>query len=49
MVQLFEGLEGVSIMPFTKILGWSVEQVQAFLVEVRKDLKKKGAHLSQDW
>lgn len=48
MVQLLEGLEAVSILPFTKILGWSVEAVHAFLVDVRLDLKKKSVHLLHD-
>jgi len=48
IVQLHEGLEAVTIVPFTKILGWSVEDVHAFLAEVRTDLKKKNVHLLHD-
>lgn len=48
LVQLLEGLEAVSIVPFTKVLGWSAEAVQAFLVDVRRDLKKKSVHLLHD-
>lgn len=48
IVQLLEGLEAVTIVPFTKVLGWSVEDVHAFLAEVRRDLKKRSVHLLHD-
>jgi hypothetical protein len=29
---------------FTRVLGWQPEEVQSFLVDVRKDLKNKSIH-----
>jgi len=31
-------------MLFTNILGWSVEEVEVFLVDVRKDVKSRSIH-----
>lgn len=41
---IMEGLEGVSLMLFTNVLGWSAEAVQLFLVQVRKDLANRSYH-----
>ncbi|EGS22913.1 uncharacterized protein CTHT_0013910 [Thermochaetoides thermophila DSM 1495] len=38
------GLQALSLFLFTKVLGWSVEEVETFLVDVRKDLKNKNIH-----
>ncbi|KAH8696251.1 S-adenosyl-L-methionine-dependent methyltransferase [Talaromyces proteolyticus] len=37
--QFLEGLEGISLHLFTNTAGWKPEEVQVFLVNVRKDLK----------
>lgn len=37
-------LESVSLAPFTRGLGWSSEEVNAFLVDVRKDLNDPKIH-----
>ena len=37
-------LEGVSLMIFTKLLGWSVEELLVFLVQVRKDMANRSYH-----
>lgn len=41
---LMEGLEGLSMKLFTNFLGWTKEQVQAFLVGVRNDIKDRSIH-----
>jgi hypothetical protein len=37
-------LEGFSLAPFTRVLGWSREEVEVFLVNVRKELKNPRIH-----
>lgn len=39
-----QGLQALSLMLFTKVLGWSVEEVEAILVSVRQDLKNRRIH-----
>ena len=39
-----QGLQGWTMAPFTRVLGWSQEAVEVFLVEVRKDLKNRKIH-----
>jgi hypothetical protein len=41
---ILSGIQGVSLMLFTNILGWSAAQVETFLVGVRKDLKDRSIH-----
>jgi len=43
-----EGLEALSLFLFTKVLGWSSEDVEGFLPEVRKDFHKKEYHILSD-
>jgi hypothetical protein len=38
-IQFVDNLEGISLRVFTAGLGWSSEEVQVFLVDVRKDVK----------
>ena len=38
------GIEGFSMAPFTRALGWTKEEVDMFLVEVRQDMKNKSIH-----
>ncbi|KAK4156297.1 Phosphoethanolamine N-methyltransferase [Chaetomidium leptoderma] len=38
------GLQGVTLMLFTSILGWTTDEVETFLVGVRKDLKNRNIH-----
>lgn len=37
-------LEGFSMALFTRVLGWSKEEVQTFLIDVRKELKDPKIH-----
>jgi hypothetical protein len=39
-----EGLESLSLMLFTRALKWTPEEVQLFLMDVRKDAKDKTIH-----
>lgn len=45
MVQFLDGLEGFALAMFTKILGWSVEEIQVLLAGVRQDAMKKEVHM----
>ena len=38
------GLEGLSMAIFTRALGWSKEETEVFLADVRKDLKNTKMH-----
>lgn len=44
LINMIEGLEGYTVRPFTKLLGMSVEEVEVFMAEVRKDLHNKAMH-----
>ncbi|KAI2632200.1 S-adenosyl-L-methionine-dependent methyltransferase [Hypoxylon sp. NC1633] len=43
---IYDGLHGFSIRPFTHGLGWTPEQVEVFLVDIRKALLTSTAHIS---
>ncbi|KAH6614685.1 S-adenosyl-L-methionine-dependent methyltransferase [Chaetomium sp. MPI-SDFR-AT-0129] len=38
------GMYGLTVALFTRALGWTAEQVEVFLVEVRKDLRNRQMH-----
>ena len=38
------GVQGLSMALFTRGLGWSVQEVETFLVDVRKDMKDTKIH-----
>ncbi|KAK2050119.1 S-adenosyl-L-methionine-dependent methyltransferase [Colletotrichum somersetense] len=38
------GLEAITLAPFTRALGWTKEEVDAFLPSVRKDLNSRSIH-----
>ncbi|KAK1758892.1 S-adenosyl-L-methionine-dependent methyltransferase [Echria macrotheca] len=38
------GLEAVSLMLFTNVLGWSVDEVKAVLADVQRDVRNRGVH-----
>ncbi|KAI1612920.1 S-adenosyl-L-methionine-dependent methyltransferase [Exophiala viscosa] len=44
LVAILDGMQGLSIKIFTNCLGWSVEQLEVFLAEVRKEWKRRGMH-----
>lgn len=48
LVNMLEGLEALSLALFTRVLGWSIEEVMAFLPSVRQDIKRRDMHLLWD-
>ncbi|KAF2146549.1 uncharacterized protein K452DRAFT_294114 [Aplosporella prunicola CBS 121167] len=44
-MQYMEGLEAFTVGPFTQVLGWSIDEVHAFVARVRKDMTRKDVHL----
>jgi hypothetical protein len=36
---MIEGVESLTLAIFTRCLGWSAEEVQVFLAQVRKEFK----------
>lgn len=47
-MELLKGLQGLVLRPFSKGLGWSREQIELFLAEVRKDVEKPDIHSMSD-
>ncbi|KAI9814860.1 MAG: hypothetical protein M1832_005662 [Thelocarpon impressellum] len=45
LLNIFEGLEGISMAIFTRCLGWSVQEVQILLAKVRADLRSPSMHV----
>jgi hypothetical protein len=45
---MINGLEGLSIALFTRILGWSIEEVQVLLAHVRKEMLQRSVHAYWD-
>ena len=43
-LNFLEGLEGFSVAPFTRILGWSREEVDIFLAQTRSETLKRSIH-----
>jgi hypothetical protein len=41
---IMDGLQGISIKPLTKGLGWTPEEIEVFLVDVRKSLMDRSQH-----
>ncbi|OBR05082.1 Methyltransferase domain-containing protein [Colletotrichum higginsianum IMI 349063] len=39
-----EGIEAWTMAPFTRALNWTREEVNMFLIDVRKDMKDRGIH-----
>jgi hypothetical protein len=44
MVNMQEGIEGLSMMAFTRALKWTPEAVQLFLMEVRTHVRERKSH-----
>lgn len=47
-MQLWEGLEGLSLRLFIDVLGWKREELEVLLMEVRKDLRDPKVHAMFD-
>ncbi|KAK2060643.1 methyltransferase domain-containing protein [Colletotrichum caudatum] len=41
---IHDGLHGITVGPLTRGLGWTAEEVEIFLIDVRKDLLKTSIH-----
>lgn len=44
MASVMEGLEALSLILFTTVHKMTVEEIQVFLVDVRKDMRAKSIH-----
>jgi hypothetical protein len=44
-MQVIEGVEGYLIGPLTRGLGWSPEEVQVLLANVRNEFKDPNLHI----
>ena len=44
LVALLDGIYGMSVKIFTNCLGWSLQELEVFLVQVRTELKRKSIH-----
>ena len=47
-LQIEQGLEAFAMAPLNRVLKWSVEEVQLFLVDVRKDCADREIHSVYD-
>lgn len=47
LVNGLQGLIAVSMMVFTRAFGWSAEEVEAYLVDVRKDMHNSESSFVQ--
>ncbi len=48
LLNVLEGLEAFSMGLFTRFLGWTAEEVQLLLDDVRKDLQNPKIHAQVD-
>ena len=39
------GLQGIAMALFTRMHGWSSEEVEVFLVGLRRELRDKSIHI----
>jgi hypothetical protein len=47
-IQLYEGLQALSLRLFISFLGWSQQELEMLLLEVRKDLRNPKIHAMFD-
>lgn len=43
-LNFLEGLEGFTMAPFTRVLGWKPEEVQVLIAQVRTEMLKRKIH-----
>lgn len=48
LVQLEDGLEGLTLRLYTQFLGWTPEEIQILLAKVRGDLQNPRIHVMYD-
>lgn len=39
-----EGIEAFTLGPFTRVLGWSIEETQVMIAQVRAEWPKRSLH-----
>lgn len=39
MLSAISGMEGFTTVMFTKVLGWTLEETQAFILEIKRDMR----------
>ena len=44
LVALLDGLSGLSVALFTRVWGWSMEELEIFLAKVRAEWKNRKVH-----
>ena len=44
LVGMTDGLTGLSLRVFVEMLGWSVEEMEVLLMQVRSEWRQKGIH-----
>lgn len=47
-LQMLEGLEGFTLAPLTRVLGWKLEEVEILIAKVRTDLRTSRIHAQAD-
>jgi hypothetical protein len=45
LVNSLQGLSAISMMVFTRAFGWSAEEVEKYLVDVRRDMQDSESWL----
>ena len=43
-LSLYEGIQALSLAPLTRVKRWSPAQVEAFLAQVKPDIRRRGHH-----
>ncbi|KAI9792987.1 MAG: hypothetical protein M1833_000974 [Piccolia ochrophora] len=44
LLSLLDGLQGFSIAPFSRAFGWSANEVEVYLINVRKAMQDRSVH-----
>ena len=44
LVAMLEGIQGLTMAPLTRHLGWDPNEVEVFIAEVRKEFKNRKIH-----
>lgn len=44
MLSMLEGMSGVGLAVFTRLLGWTTMEHELFIAEVKKEWMQKGTH-----
>lgn len=44
LVAMLEGIQGLTLGPWTRHLGWEPNEVEVFIAELRKEFKNRKIH-----